>query len=80
MKKAKTKSTHHINDPLLTMIQEVYFDICDVSNNQSLTFKRGAEKPEEFENAQEWVEEQKNKLEEIEEMVKALLQNSEDDE
>lgn len=35
--------------------------------------RRGAEKPEEFKNAQEWVEEQKEKLAEIEEMVTELL-------
>lgn len=74
----KKENTNHIDDTLLTTIQEVYFDLCDVSNNQSLTFRRGAEKPQEFDNAQEWVEEQKNKLAEIEEMVTELLgQNKE---
>ena len=67
------KDTHHISDPLLTKIQEVYFDLCDVSNLDCLTFRRGSNKPQEFSNAQEWIEEQKTKLEEIENMVAQLL-------
>jgi ABC-type Fe3+-hydroxamate transport system substrate-binding protein len=73
MKKKLSNDTHHLSDPLLTTIQEVYFDMCDALNNGSLVFNEEADTPEEFEDAQEWLAEQKRKLEEIESQVKELL-------
>ena len=46
-----------------TLIQEVYFDICDAIENQYFTH---GNLPQEFESVEEWLLEQKRKLEMIE--------------
>ncbi len=57
---------------LITRIQEVYFDLCDASNDKFLVFNPEANTPQGFESANEWVEEQRDKLAEIEAAVRSL--------
>lgn len=60
---------------ILSTIQEVLFDLIDAE--EILTFRRGVEKPGEFNNASEWVAEQKRKLQEIEARVSELFESEE---
>jgi hypothetical protein len=62
-------------DQLITRIQEVYFDLCDAHNDKFLVFYPEADTPQGFESADEWVEEQRNKLAEIEDRVKDLCRS-----
>lgn len=59
-------------DQLITRIQEVYFDLCDAHNDKFLTFAPDADIPQGFGSADEWVEEQRDKLAEIEAAVRSL--------
>jgi len=59
---------------VITKIQEVYFDLCDARNDQFLSFKRGSDTPQGYENAGEWIQEQIERLEYIEDMVKLLME------
>ena len=62
---------------IVTRVQEVYFDVCDLINSGEIddivltTFQ-------EFETLKEFLEEQKMKLEEIEEELKSDLKGEEE--
>ncbi len=47
---------------LLAAIQHTYFDLVDAKDGALLAFRRGADKPQEFDNVKEWVEEQIERL------------------
>jgi hypothetical protein len=49
---------------LLTLVQEVYFDLCDILDNNEL--EDGIEGFMEFDNLREFIEEQKQKMSRIE--------------
>jgi hypothetical protein len=59
-----------MNQALLTTIQEVYFDLVDARDNQLLALAPDAELPQEFDTIGDWLDEQINKLERIEQLTK----------
>jgi hypothetical protein len=59
-----------MNQALRTAIQEVYFDLVDARDNQLLALAPEAELPQEFDTIGEWLDEQINKLERIEQLTK----------
>lgn len=52
-----------------TLIQEVYFDICDAIENQYFTH---GNLPQEFSSVEDWLREQKSKLERIESCLESV--------
>lgn len=59
-----------MNNQLLTTVQEVYFDLCDAIENHTFS---GGDLPQEFKSAEEWLQEQKTKLEQIEAMLLQIV-------
>ena len=57
---------------LLAAIQHTYFDLVDAKDGALLAFRRGAEKPQEFDNVAEWLEEQIGRISEAESIVSDL--------
>jgi hypothetical protein len=57
---------------LLAAIQHTYFDLVDAKDGALLAFRRGADKPQEFDNVKEWVEEQIGRLGDAESIVTDL--------
>jgi hypothetical protein len=59
-----------MNQALRTAIQEVYFDLVDARDNQLFALSPEAELPQEFDTIGDWLDEQINKLERIEQLTK----------
>lgn len=51
---------------IITTLQEVLFDLYDARETNLLQWRKGAEKPEEFNSVDEWLNEQIAKIEAIE--------------